>query len=93
MTSMTTTLPPLDSLAMLLRGLKLPAFVHHAEEVEQKAQREGWTFGHYLHHRVGPRAGVEAVVRRHYPRGCKPGVHAIRTVPVHNEVGCFLGGL
>jgi DNA replication protein DnaC len=50
MTSMTTTLPPLDSLAMLLRGLKLPAFVHHAEEVEQKAQREGWTFGHYLHH-------------------------------------------
>jgi DNA replication protein DnaC len=46
----TTTLPPLDSLAMLLRGLKLPAFVHHAEDVAQKAEREGWTFGHYLHH-------------------------------------------
>jgi len=50
MTSMTTTLPPLDSLAMLLRGLKLPSFVRYAEEVAQKAEREGWTFGHYLHH-------------------------------------------
>jgi len=50
MTSITTVLPPLESLAMLLRGLKLPAFVRHAEEVAQKAESEGWTFGHYLHH-------------------------------------------
>lgn len=50
MTSATTILPPLESLAMLLRGLKLPAFVRHAEEVAQKAESEGWTFGHYLQH-------------------------------------------
>jgi len=56
MTTPTTTEPPSttpsDSLAMLMRGLKLPAFVRYAEEVEQKAEREGWTFGQYLHHLV-----------------------------------------
>jgi DNA replication protein DnaC len=41
---------PAESLAMLLRALKLPAFSRYATEVAQKAEREGWTFGHYLHH-------------------------------------------
>jgi DNA replication protein DnaC len=41
---------PIESLAMLMRALKLPAFARYAEEVAQKAEREGWTFGHYLHH-------------------------------------------
>ena len=51
MTAATTTAPaPLDSLAMLMRALKLPAFARYAEEVAQKAEREGWTFGKYLHH-------------------------------------------
>ena len=45
-----TALTPADSLAMLLRALKLPAFAHHATEIAQKAEREGWTFGRYLHH-------------------------------------------
>ena len=35
---------------MLMRALKLPAFARYAEEVAQKAEREGWTFGQYLHH-------------------------------------------
>src|SRR5262249_57134352 len=39
-----------ESLAMLLRALKLPAFARYGAEVAQKAEREGWTFGHYLHH-------------------------------------------
>jgi len=52
MTAASTALPPLDSMAMLLRGLKLPAFVRHHEEVAQKAEREGWSFGHYLQHLV-----------------------------------------
>jgi DNA replication protein DnaC len=52
---MTTTLPSaaptlVQSLALLLRALKLPSFARHAEEVAQKAEREGWTFGQYLHH-------------------------------------------
>jgi len=38
-----------DSLAMMLRALKLPSFARHAEELAQKAEREGWTFGRYLH--------------------------------------------
>lgn len=41
---------PIDSLAMLMRALRLPAFARYAEEIAQKAEREGWTFGQYLHH-------------------------------------------
>jgi len=48
MTAPTTT-PP-ESLAMLLRSLKLPAFVRYADEVAQKAEREGWSFGQFVHH-------------------------------------------
>jgi DNA replication protein DnaC len=53
MTAITTDPPsasPIASLAMLMRALKLPAFARYAEEVAQKAEREGWTFGQYLHH-------------------------------------------
>jgi DNA replication protein DnaC len=39
-----------QSLSVLMRELKLPAFQHYAEEVAAKAEREGWTFGQYLHH-------------------------------------------
>ena len=39
-----------QSLAMMMRALKLPAFARYAEDVAQKAEREGWTFGQYLHH-------------------------------------------
>ena len=42
--------PPLASLTMLLRSLKLPSFVHSHEEIAQKAEREGWSFGQFLHH-------------------------------------------
>jgi DNA replication protein DnaC len=35
---------------MMMRALKLPAFARYAEEIAQKAEREGWTFGRYLHH-------------------------------------------
>jgi DNA replication protein DnaC len=51
---MTTTSQPTptreQSLAILLRALKLPAFTRYGEEIAQKAEREGWTFGQYLHH-------------------------------------------
>jgi len=48
-----TTMPsPQESLTMLLRVLKLPTVARHAEEVAQKAEREGWTFGQYLRHLV-----------------------------------------
>ncbi len=52
MTAASSTATPTmaQSLAILLRALKLPSFARHAEEVAQKAEREGWTFGHYLHH-------------------------------------------
>jgi DNA replication protein DnaC len=40
----------LASLVLLLRALKLPAFARYAEEVAQKATKEGWTFGQFLHH-------------------------------------------
>jgi DNA replication protein DnaC len=53
MTASTTTVPsasPVESLAILMRALKLPAFARYWEEVAQKAEREGWTFGQFLHH-------------------------------------------
>src|ERR1044071_8496886 len=40
---------PKDSLTLYLRGLKLPAFVSHHEEVATVAEKNGWTFGQYLH--------------------------------------------
>jgi DNA replication protein DnaC len=50
MTAPTSTPTPVESLALLLRALKLPTFGRYAEEVAQKAEREAWTFGRYLHH-------------------------------------------
>lgn len=47
-TSMASTTS--QSLAMLLRALKLPTVARLATEVAQKAEREGWSFGQYLHH-------------------------------------------
>jgi DNA replication protein DnaC len=49
-TTTTPAIPPALSLAMLLRALKLPTIARHTEEIAQKAEREGWTFGQYLHH-------------------------------------------
>lgn len=40
----------IESLGIMMRALKLPAFARYAEEIAQKAEREGWTFGQYLHH-------------------------------------------
>lgn len=39
-----------ESLAVLMRALKLPAFASHSAEVAEKAENEGWTYRHYLHH-------------------------------------------
>jgi len=49
-TTIALSASPVASLAMLMRALKLPAFARYADEVAQKAEREGWTFGQYLHH-------------------------------------------
>jgi DNA replication protein DnaC len=37
-------------LVIMLRALKLPTVSRCAEEVATKAEREGWSFGQYLHH-------------------------------------------
>lgn len=49
-TSLTPASSPVESLGLMMRSLKLPAFARYAEEIAQKAEREGWTFGRYLHH-------------------------------------------
>lgn len=41
-----------ESLPMLLRALKLPAFLTYHAEVAEKAEREGWSFVQYLQHLV-----------------------------------------
>jgi DNA replication protein DnaC len=40
----------MESLGVLCRKLRLPAFSRYATEIANKAEREGWTFGQYLHH-------------------------------------------
>jgi DNA replication protein DnaC len=45
-----TKTAPVESLGLLLRALKLPSFARYAEEIATKAEREGWSFGRYLHH-------------------------------------------
>ena len=45
-----TTTPMEPSLAMLLRVLKMPTMARHADEVAQKAEREGWSFTSYVRH-------------------------------------------
>jgi len=42
--------PPNETLSLLLRTLKLPSFAHHASDVAQLAERQGWSFGQYLKH-------------------------------------------
>ncbi len=39
-----------ESLALLLRALKLPTVARYYEEIAKSAERDGWTFGQYLHH-------------------------------------------
>jgi DNA replication protein DnaC len=46
----TTAKPPDAALAVIMRGLKLPAFARHADEVAQTAEAEGWAFRRYLGH-------------------------------------------
>ena len=48
----TTTSSTADSLTLLLRSLKLPTVARLAEEIASKAEKEGWTYGKYLHHLV-----------------------------------------
>jgi DNA replication protein DnaC len=56
----TDVMAPEQTLAMLLRVLKMPTIAKHAEDVARKAEREGWTFGQYLRHL----AGLEVEERR-----------------------------
>jgi DNA replication protein DnaC len=48
--TLTPATTPVESLGLMMRSLKLPAFARYAEEIAQLAEREGWTFGRYLHH-------------------------------------------
>jgi DNA replication protein DnaC len=50
MSDTTNTPSPRESLATMLRALKLPAFTRYAEEIAHKAEREGWSFCQYLRH-------------------------------------------
>lgn len=52
MTAVAPPAPPTmaQSLAILLRALKMPTIARNASDVAHKAEKEGWTFGQYLHH-------------------------------------------
>lgn len=41
---------PEQSLEILLRALKIPSFVTRHQEVAMRGEKEGWSFGQYLHH-------------------------------------------
>jgi DNA replication protein DnaC len=44
------TPPREESLTLYLRALRLPAFTLHWQEVAAKGEKEGWSFGQFLHH-------------------------------------------
>jgi DNA replication protein DnaC len=46
------TMGSLDGLVLLLRALKLPSVARCWEDIARTAEREGWSFGQYLHHLV-----------------------------------------
>ncbi len=47
---MTSTAQSIKSLDMMLRALRLPSFFSCHEETAINAERQGWSFGQYLHH-------------------------------------------
>lgn len=49
-TATMATATPHEALVLMLRALKLPTFARSAEDIASKAEREGWSFGQYLHH-------------------------------------------
>ena len=79
---MTTAASTHDALGLLLRVLKLPTIARHAEDVADKAEREGWSFGQYLRHLAG--LEVEERRRRRIERNLKdadlPGEKTLATL-------------
>jgi len=50
MSTPSITTSPAESLALYLRALRLPTVARHFAEIAKQAEREGWSFGQYLHH-------------------------------------------
>lgn len=70
------------SLTLLLRLLKLPAFARYAEEIAQKAERENWTFGQYLHHLAELEVEERRCrrIQRNLKASCLPGEKTLATL-------------
>ena len=60
---------PSESLTMLLRTLRLPTFGQQYEDLALVGERQGWSFGHYLHQLA--EAEVEERRRRRIERALK----------------------
>jgi DNA replication protein DnaC len=60
---------PSESLTMLLRTLRLPTFGQRYEDLALVGERQGWSFGHYLHQLA--EAEVEERRRRRIERAMK----------------------
>jgi DNA replication protein DnaC len=45
-----TDMPREESLKLLLRALRLPAFLDQWQDIATTAEKGGWSFGQYLHH-------------------------------------------
>lgn len=71
-----------QSLVLLLRALKLPSFTRYGEEIAQKAEREGWTFGQYLHHlaELEVQERGRRRIDRHQKRSELPGEKTLATL-------------
>ena len=66
---MTDIQTPNESLTMLLRTLRLPTFCQQFEDLALVGERQGWSFGHYLHQLA--EAEVEDRRRRRIERALK----------------------
>jgi DNA replication protein DnaC len=67
---------------MLLRLLKLPAFARYGEEIAQKAEGGGWTFGQYLHHlaELEVHERRQRRIERHLKSSCLPREKTLATL-------------
>jgi DNA replication protein DnaC len=71
-----------DSLAMLLRGLKLPSFVAHQEQAARQAEQGGWSFSDYLKYLAQQELTdrEQRKVERLHKRSCLPAGKTLATL-------------
>ena len=68
----------------MLRALKLPTVSRCAEEIATKAEREGWSFGQYLHHLAELEDPGAPIASSRAPAPCQSNLPAEKTLATNS---------